>query len=248
MPESNRQPIIKGSKINKIFKVPVHQHRSVKERLANIFKRSQYHKFHALEDFDFEIYPGEFVSFIGPNGCGKSTLLKIISGIYEPTSGVMQVDGSISPFLELGVGFHPELSGRENVFLYGAVLGLTRKEIAAKYDEIVAFSELESFMDTPMRNFSSGMFVRLAFATAIQSDAPILIFDEVLAVGDAAFQKKCYAVFAQKKSANKCIVFVSHNLDAVKKYSDRVIFLNGGKKVMEGPAEVVIKAYEATVS
>ncbi len=242
------EPIIEGIKLNKVFRVPHQKHYSVKSSLINLVSRKRYEKFNALRDVSFKVFPGEFVSIIGPNGSGKSTLLKIITGIYQPTSGQMRVKGKMSPFLELGVGFHPDLSGRENVFLYGAILGLTRREIADKYDEIVDFAELRKFMDSPMRNFSSGMFVRLAFATAIQSDAPILVFDEVLAVGDASFQKKSLAVFEQKRKQNKAIIFVSHGLANVKTYSDRVILLKQGKKIMEGAPEVVIDAYKATVS
>jgi len=240
--------VIEAHNLTKIFRVPHEPVRSVKESLNTLFARKRYEKFKALQDINFEIAPGEFVSIIGHNGCGKSTLLRMIAGIYRTTSGKLIVRDKVSPFLELGVGFNEDLTARENIFLYGAILGLSRREVHDKFDEIVRFSELERFIDTRLRNFSSGMYVRLAFATAIQSDAPILLFDEVLAVGDERFQKKCFALFEKMKQQEKTIVFVSHDLGSVKRFSDRVILLNHGKKVMEGPAEPVISAYQSAHS
>jgi len=237
--------LIESRNLTKVFKVPHEPVRSVKENLATIFRRRRYEQFKALENINFDVAPGEFVSIIGPNGCGKSTLLKIIAGIYQPSSGSLVVRDRVSPFLELGVGFNGDLTARENIYLYGAILGLTRREVSEKFEDIVRFSELERFIDTRLRNFSSGMYVRLAFATAIQSDAPILLFDEVLAVGDARFQQKCFALFERMKEQEKTIVFVSHDLGSVERFSDRVIFLDRGRKVMEGPAKLVIDAYKA---
>ncbi|MFO0703050.1 MAG: ABC transporter ATP-binding protein [Candidatus Andersenbacteria bacterium] len=237
-------PIIESHNLTKVFKVPHEPVRSVKENLATLFRRRSYEQFKALEDISFDVAPGEFVSIIGPNGCGKSTLLKIMAGIYQPTSGSLVVRDRVSPFLELGVGFNGDLTARENIYLYGAILGLTRREVSEKFDDIVRFAELERFIDTRLRNFSSGMYVRLAFATAIQSDAPILLFDEVLAVGDARFQQKCFALFERMKEQEKTIVFVSHDMASVERFSDRVILLDHGRKVMEGPAKLVIDAYK----
>lgn len=237
--------LIESRNLTKVFKVPHEPVRSVKENLATIFRRRRYEQFKALENINFDVAPGEFVSIIGPNGCGKSTLLKIMAGIYQPSSGSLVVRDRVSPFLELGVGFNGDLTARENIYLYGAILGLTRREVSEKFEDIVRFSELERFIDTRLRNFSSGMYVRLAFATAIQSDAPILLFDEVLAVGDARFQQKCFALFERMKEQEKTIVFVSHDLASVERFSDRVIFLDRGRKVMEGPAKLVIDAYKA---
>jgi lipopolysaccharide transport system ATP-binding protein len=241
-------PIIECRNLTKVFRVPHEPVRSVKENLVTLFARRRYEEFKALEDISFDVAPGEFVSIIGSNGCGKSTLLKIIAGIYRPTKGSLIVRDRVSPFLELGVGFNADLTARENIFLYGAILGLSRREVQEKFNDIVRFSELERFIDTRLRNFSSGMYVRLAFATAIQSDAPVLLFDEVLAVGDARFQRKCFDLFVKMKQNEKTIVFVSHDLESVKRFSDRVILLDHGRKVMEGPAETVIGAYRASMS
>jgi lipopolysaccharide transport system ATP-binding protein len=241
-------PLIECNNITKVFRVPHEPRRSVKDNLVSIFSRANFEEFKALDSISFDVAPGEFVSLIGPNGCGKSTLLKMMAGIYQPTSGSLIVRDKVSPFLELGVGFNGDLTARENIFLYGAILGLTRREINEKFDDIVRFSELDRFIDTRLRNFSSGMYVRLAFATAIQADAPILLFDEVLAVGDARFQKKCFALFEKMKENEKTIVFVSHDLESVRRFSDRVILLDRGKKVMEGPPEVVISAYKSSTA
>lgn len=240
-------PIIEVKNVTKVFRVPHESRRSIKENLAAVFRPRRWEQFKALDDISFDVKPGEFISIIGPNGCGKSTLLKIMAGIYQPTSGKVVVRDRISPFLELGVGFNEELTARENIYLYGAILGLSRREVHEKFEAIVRFSELERFIDTRLRNFSSGMYVRLAFATAIQSEAPIMLFDEVLAVGDESFQRRCFALFEQMKRQEKTTIFVSHDLDSVRRFSDRVILLDRGKKIMEGPPQLVIDAYKARV-
>ena len=196
--------------------------------------------FWALKDVSFEITPGEIVGIVGRNGAGKSTLLKVISRITEPTKGRVQIYGTIASLLEVGTGFHPELSGRENIFLNGAVLGMKRAEIARKFDEIVAFSELEKFIDTPVKRYSSGMYVRLAFAVAAHLEPDILIIDEVLAVGDAAFQKKCLGKISSVARQGRTVLFVSHNMVAVKSLCTRAILLKIGALVEDGdPARVV---------
>lgn len=206
-------------------------------------RRLRWEKLYALRDIDLEIKAGEFFGVIGPNGSGKSTLLKILAGILYPTSGSLKLQGEISPFLELGVGFQGELTGRENVFLYGAVRGLTRRQISQRYDEIVAFSELDKFMDTKLKHYSSGMQVRLAFATSIQTPAEIFLIDEVLAVGDAGFQKKCFEVFDQFKKDGRTIVYVSHSLDTIRRFCDRAAFLDKGQLIYVGEATKAVARY-----
>ncbi|MDP2587383.1 MAG: ABC transporter ATP-binding protein [bacterium] len=239
--------IIECSNLTKVFRLAHEPRRSVKESLAAMLRPRVYEQFKAIDNVSLSVAPGEFISLIGPNGCGKSTLLKIIAGIYQPTSGELTVRDRISPFLELGVGFNYDLTARENIYVYGSILGLSRRQVNEKFDDIVRFSELERFIDTPLRNFSSGMYVRLAFATAVQSDAPILLFDEVLAVGDERFQRKCFALFEKMKYQEKTIVFVSHTMDSVMRFSDRVILMDRGKKIMEGPPEQVVTAYKANM-
>lgn len=175
--------------LHKEFKLPHERRNSLKERVLHLGSKATYERLHALKDISFEVKRGEFFGIVGRNGSGKSTLLKIIGGIYQPTRGLVRVNGTLTPFIELGIGFNPELTGRENIFLNGAILGLTHKEIQARYDEIVAFAELDKFMDQKLKNYSSGMQVRLAFSIAIQAHNDILLIDEVLAVGDAAFQR-----------------------------------------------------------
>ena len=206
-------------------------------------RRRLWEGFSALSDIDLDIKPGEFFSVIGPNGSGKSTLLKILAGILIPTSGRVEVSGRLSPFLELGVGFQGELTGRENIYLYGAITGLTRAQIGRSFDEIVAFSELAKFIDTKLKHYSSGMQVRLAFATAIQTQAEVFLIDEVLAVGDTAFQRKCFEVFARFRQQGKTIVFVSHNLEAVRRFSDRAALLEKGRLVVAGRPDEVLERY-----
>jgi lipopolysaccharide transport system ATP-binding protein len=199
--------------------------------------------FWALKDVSFEVQPGEVVAVIGRNGAGKSTLLKILSRIVEPTSGRAEVRGRMGSLLEVGTGFHPELTGRENIFLNGSVLGMSRREIAARFDEIVAFSEIEQFLDTPVKRYSSGMYVRLAFAVAAHLEPEILIVDEVLAVGDAAFQKRCLGKMQQVGSSGRTVLFVSHNMAAVRALCTRGILLEGGRISCIGEVGPIVDAY-----
>lgn len=200
-------------------------------------------EFWALRDVDLSIERGDRVGIIGVNGAGKSTLLKVLSRITEPTTGRITLHGRVASLLEVGTGFHPELSGRENIYLNGAILGMTRQEIREKFDEIVAFAEVERFLDTPVKRYSSGMYVRLAFAVAAHLDPEILIVDEVLAVGDAAFQRKCLGKMGEAKDLGKTVLFVSHNMQAVKQLCDRGIVLCDGRVVFDGSAEDAVEHY-----
>ena len=197
----------------------------------------------ALKDVSFEVPEGEVLGIIGRNGAGKSTLLKILSRITEPTEGRVELRGRVSSLLEVGAGFHPELTGRENVFLNGAILGMTRQEIKRKFDEIVAFAEIEKFLDTPVKRYSSGMYMRLAFAVAAHLEPEILLIDEVLAVGDAAFQKKCLGKMEKVAKEGRTVLFVSHNMGAIESLCDRGILLESGEKALEGEVHNVVSKY-----
>ncbi|MCX6727372.1 MAG: ABC transporter ATP-binding protein [Candidatus Saccharibacteria bacterium] len=219
---------------------------TIKSLLTSTFKNSEVAKKdvqHALTDVSFDIKKGEFFGIVGRNGSGKSTLLKMIAGIYQPNSGKIHVSGKLVPFIELGVGFNPELTGRENVYLNGALLGFSRKEIEAQYDEIVEFAELGKFMDQQLKNYSSGMQVRLAFSMAVRAKADVLLIDEVLAVGDADFQRKCFDYFKQLKHDEKTVIFVSHDMEAVRQYCDRAVLIESSKLILSGSPEKVAIAY-----
>ncbi len=205
-------------------------------------------EFWALRDVSFAIAPGEVVGVIGRNGAGKSTLLKILSRITEPTTGRVRLRGRIASLLEVGTGFHPELTGRENIFLNGAILGMSREEIRRKFDEIVAFAEIERFLDTPVKRYSSGMYVRLAFAVAAHLEPEILIVDEVLAVGDAAFQKKCLGKMRSvSQSEGRTVLFVSHNLPSVRQLCTRTVLLNKGQLLLSGDTSSVLARYSKSI-
>jgi ABC-2 type transport system ATP-binding protein len=214
----------------KTFRLPHEQHSGIKQRIINIFKGVRgYETQRILNDISFDIKKGEFFGIVGRNGSGKSTLLKLLAGIYVPDSGTIQINGALTPFIELGVGFNPELTGRENVFLNGALLGFSKTEMEAMYDTIVEFAELENFMDQKLKNYSSGMQVRLAFSIAIRANTPILLVDEVLAVGDSEFQRKCYIEFRRMKDEGRTIIFVTHDMSAVERFCDRALVLRSGK-------------------
>jgi len=233
--------------VSKTFKLPHERHSGLKQTLVSrIGGKHQrgYEMQHVLKNISFDVKKGEFFGIVGRNGSGKSTLLKLISGIYTPDSGSVKVNGSLTPFIELGVGFNPELSGRENVFLNGALMGFSRSEMEAKYDEIVEFAELSNFMDQKLKNYSSGMQVRLAFSIAIQSDSDILILDEVLAVGDEAFQRKCNDYFTKiKNDPSKTVILVTHGMENVRKYCDRALMLKDGEIASIGSPDDVASDY-----
>lgn len=235
--------VIKVENISKTFVLPHEKYSTAKQRFTNIFVRKSFEKFKALDNISFEIKKGEFFGIIGSNGSGKSTLLKILAKIYQPTSGSISVNGRVAPFIELGVGFNPELTARENVFLNAAILGLSKKETEEKFDEIIDFAELRNFVDQKLKNFSSGMQVRLAFSIAIQAQTEILLIDEVLAVGDAAFQQKCFDVFRNLRKEGKTIIFVSHALNVVEEFCQRVAFIDKGKLISVGKPRNIINDY-----
>lgn len=235
---------VKG--VSKQFILPHEKINTIKSTFTGILKKRVSHSTsiqQALKDISFEVKEGEFFGIVGRNGSGKSTLLKIIAGIYQPTSGIVKQDGRLVPFIELGVGFNPELTGRQNVYLNGALLGYSSKEVDSIYSDIVDFAELEDFMDQKLKNYSSGMQVRLAFSVATRAKADILLIDEVLAVGDADFQKKCFSYFRKLKKMGKTVIFVSHDMDAVREYCDRAILIENSKLVKEGNSEEIAKEY-----
>jgi len=210
---------------------------------ALFFGEKTQDRFTALSDISFEIKKGECVGIIGPNGSGKSTILKLIAKVMSPTSGKIHVHGKVSPLIELGAGMHPELTGRENIYLNGAILGLKRQQIDANFQSIVDFSELQEFLDQPVKHYSSGMYMRLAFSIAIHVNPEILLVDEILAVGDANFQEKCFKKMAEFKKSGVTIVFVSHSLDAVKNFCDRGIYINHSKIVSQGSSKEATQKY-----
>lgn len=235
---------VKG--LHKTFKLPHEQHSGIKQAIVNTFSRNRkkgYEIQHVLKGLEFEIEKGDFFGIVGRNGSGKSTLLKTLAGIYSPDKGAVQINGTLVPFIELGVGFNPELTGRENVFLNGALLGFSRVEMEAMYDDIVEFAELERFMDQKLKNYSSGMQVRLAFSIAIRADGDILLLDEILAVGDEAFQRKCYAYFEELKKKKKTVILVTHGMDNVRKYCNKAMMIKKGKIVAIGSPEDVANEY-----
>jgi len=235
---------IKVDHVSKDFVLPHEKVTSIKSAFTGMLRRNHTSELqHALRNISFEIKKGEFFGIVGRNGSGKSTMLKILANIYQPTKGSVITDGKLVPFIELGVGFNPELTGRENVYLNGAMLGFSRKEIDDMYADIVEFAELGRFMDQKLKNYSSGMQVRLAFAMATRSEADILLVDEVLAVGDADFQRKCFDYFRELKRKKKTVVFVSHDMNAIREYCDRVVLLEDSNLRKIGHAEEISQEY-----
>lgn len=241
--------IVEISKLTKSFKIPLEASSGVKQQLINILKgRKGYRVFTPLKDISFTINEGDFFGIVGRNGSGKSTLLKTIAGIYTPNSGNVKVHGSLVPFIELGVGFNPELTGRENIFLNGALLGFSHEEMESMYSAIVEFAELEDFMEERLKNYSSGMQVRLAFSIAIRAHADILLLDEVLAVGDEAFQKKCYSYFDKLKREKRTVILVTHDMAAVERFCTKAAFIEDGHVRMIGKPYRIAAAYSRSNS
>jgi ABC-2 type transport system ATP-binding protein len=236
---------IKVDGVYKDFVLPHERVGSVKGVFTSMFRHatSKKEEQHALKDISFEIKKGEFFGIVGRNGSGKSTMLKILAGIYQPTKGKIQINGKLVPFIELGVGFNMELTGRDNVYLNGAMLGFSVKEVDAMYKDIVAFAELERFMDQKLKNYSSGMQVRLAFSMATRAKADILLVDEVLAVGDSDFQRKCFDYFRALKGAGTTVIFVTHDMNAIREYCDRAILIEESSLVEEGTPNKVALSY-----
>jgi len=220
---------------------------SLPQRLWANFRAPPQETFWALRDVSLEVRAGEVLGIVGPNGAGKSTLLKILARVTDPTAGRAEIFGRVGSLLEVGTGFHPELTGRENIFLSGSILGMKRSEIKRRFDEIVAFADVEKFLDTPAKHFSSGMYMRLAFAVAAHLDPDILLLDEVLAVGDAEFQKKCLGVMDDIAGSGRTLLFVSHNLGAIENLCDRTIMLAHGRIAADGPSREVVARYLSTV-
>jgi ABC-2 type transport system ATP-binding protein len=233
-------PAIIVDHVSKTFKLPHEKAGSIKSAVVNFYRRKRTYELQsALKNVTFDIRKGEFFGIVGRNGSGKSTLLKLLAGIYSPSKGHVAVNGTLTPFIELGVGFNPELTGRENVFLNGALLGFSRKEMDVMYGDIVSFAELEKFMEQKLKNYSSGMQVRLAFSIAIRAQTDILLLDEVLAVGDAAFQQKCFNYFEELKEQKKTVIFVSHDMDAVRRFCTNAVYIKNGNLIHHGsPADI----------
>ena len=231
---------VKVDHVSKFFKLPTESTQSLRTSLVNRFRGIKgYKEQNVLKDISFEVEKGDFYGIVGRNGSGKSTLLKIISEIYIPEKGTVTIDGKLVSFIELGVGFNPELTGRENVYMNGAMLGFSTEEVDAMYDDIVEFAELGEFMNQKLKNYSSGMQVRLAFSVAIKAQGDILILDEVLAVGDEAFQRKCNDYFMERKHSGKTTILVTHDMNAVKKYCNKAVLIeNGLVKVVGNPDDV----------
>lgn len=239
------KPIIEVNNLSKVFEIPHEQRNTIKSYFLNPFKKVGKERFYALKKVDFTVNKGDFVGIVGRNGSGKSTLLKILAGIFEPTTGKIHVRGTLVPFLELGVGFNPELTGRENIYLNGIILGMTRKYVESKFDEIVDFAEIRDFIDLQVKNYSSGMIIRLAFAIAVEAKADIYLLDEILSVGDAAFQKKSLEKMLGLLTNGATGILVSHNIRHVKRYCNRVILLKNGEVVYDGPTDEGVDMYES---
>lgn len=239
---ADKEIAVSVNDIHKEFILPQNKNTTFKQTVVNIVKKNNKVTQKTLDGVSFDIRKGDFFGIVGRNGSGKSTLLKLIAGVYTPTAGNIEVHGGLTPFIELGVGFNPELSGRDNVYLNGALLGFTRDQMTEMYDEIVEFAELAPFMDQKLKNYSSGMQVRLAFSIAIKAKNDVLIFDEVLAVGDEAFQRKCLDVFERYKAEGQTVVLVTHDMEQVRRFCTRAVLIHDGKvKKIGNPKEVADK-------
>ncbi len=239
----NEDVAIKVHDLHKTFELAENRHTSIKQSLLSIGKNNSKNRQKVLDGIDFEIKKGDFFGIVGRNGSGKSTLLKILAGVYVPDSGAVEINGNLTPFIELGVGFNPELSGRDNVYLSASLLGYPRKVVDIMYDDIVDFAELHDHMDKKLKNYSSGMQVRLAFSIAIKAKNDILIFDEVLAVGDEAFQQKCYRIFEEYRTAGQTVVLVTHDMTAVRNLCTKAMLIDDGKIAHIGDVDSVAEHY-----
>jgi ABC-type polysaccharide/polyol phosphate transport system ATPase subunit len=241
-------PAVEVVGVSKTFRLPHEERTTFKEYFLHPFHRVTYETQHALDDVSFSIERGEFFGIIGPNGSGKSTLLKVLAGIYRADSGSVRIDGLLSPFIELGVGFNMELNARDNVRVNGTLLGLTPRELDARFDDIIAFAELERFVDQRLKNYSSGMLLRLAYSIAIQVEFDVLLLDEVLAVGDQSFQEKSFRTFERFRAEGKTIVLVTHGLEVLEEFADRALQLENGRIRSIGPPAEVIAEYRDHVA
>jgi ABC-type polysaccharide/polyol phosphate transport system ATPase subunit len=242
-PARHAPPAVKVEHVSKAFKLPHQQYSTLKERVLHPFRKDIYDVLQAVDDATFEVAEGEFFGIVGRNGSGKSTLLKCLAGIYDIDDGDLHVNGRLSPFIELGVGFNMDLTARDNVMINAIMLGLTRQQARERFDDIIAFAELEEFLDLKLKNYSSGMTVRLAFSVAIQVDAEVLLIDEVLAVGDASFQQKCFREFQRLKDEGRTILFVTHDMSAVERFCDRAMLIEKGKMVDLGEPHAIARRY-----
>ena len=242
MSKTNPPPIIKFTKVTKKFNLQ--SQKTFKEFLPALFRGQRTRQtLTALNNISFKIYPGQTIGIIGPNGSGKSTILKLIAGVMTPTSGTVTVNGKVSPLIELGAGFHPELTGRENIHLNAAILGLGQKAISQKMQQIIDFSGLDNFIDQPIKHYSSGMYARLGFSIAVHVDPQILLVDEILAVGDSQFQQKCFAKMEEFKKQKITIVYVSHNIESIKSFCTKAFYINKSNLVSHGNPTKISQQY-----
>jgi ABC-type polysaccharide/polyol phosphate transport system ATPase subunit len=239
----DRPVVIEARNVAKAFRIPDQRIDSFRERVVHPFRRTTHHALHALRDLSFDVHAGEFFGIVGRNGSGKSTLLKIMASIYRADRGRIRMAGRLAPFIELGVGFNPELTSRENVVLNGVLMGLTRKQAQLRLDAVIDFAELQDFVDLKLKNYSSGMMVRLAFAVMVEADADIMLIDEVLAVGDAAFAQKCTDVFRARRKAGRTVVLVTHDMASVQDFCDRAMVIHDGELRYIGDAEEAALRY-----
>lgn len=238
------EPAVVIKDLHKTFRLPHENFNGIKQKLVHLFEQKRgYEIQHVLKGVSFEVEKGEFFGIVGRNGSGKSTLLKLIAGIYAPDEGLIQINGTLTPFIELGVGFNPELTGRENVYLNGALLGFSREEMRKMYNDIVSFAELKDFMDQKLKNYSSGMQVRLAFSIAIRAKTDILLIDEVLAVGDESFQRKCMEYFIKLKRKKQTVIFITHDMGQVRRFCDRAMYIEKGEIVAIGKTSEIANLY-----
>ncbi len=242
--------VVKVENVTQRFRLVQERPDTVRELFAKFFRNSTgYHDFEAVRNVSFEVHEGEMLGIVGSNGSGKSTLLKVIAGVYKPTSGTVSVRGSLAPLIELGAGFHGELTGRENILMNGLLMGFSKRQMMDREDSIIEFADLGDFIDAPVKQYSSGMYMRLAFAVATEVNPDILVIDEILAVGDMAFQQKCFERLERFRNSGKTILFVTHTLEQIRRNCDRAIYLDKGVLVADSTPEQVIDMYtETTIS